>query len=252
MPMMNNYNQWRIDRVVTHWRIINKNKNDWRGDVCNHGVVVNVPNNSFGEDGAFEDLMYNTDQTELENFLLNYTQLRGVKARRVNIWAGRRAHKPYVSVLRTTYSKNTNAAPTAQGDLVREYPKYFHYADSAVRYETPLFLILPGMVKTKHNYTGTLGAGTVTMAEEVSDFPRFEIWSEVYVSVKQCDLLSLGTPRIMLKDPQINEINTDFNKIKEDVKGGVMDHILGSNPVFGAVAAVAGIRSKRPRDEFKM
>lgn len=56
---------------------------------------------------------------------------------------------------------------------------------------------------------------------------------------------------VMLPDKEANTLHEDLNQIKDDVKKSVMDHILGSNPAIAAVAAVAGLRNKRPRDEIK-
>jgi len=257
LSMLLNYNQWRIDRVVTYWRIKNTNRNRFRGDDCNHAIVCTVPNDDTGADGKFEDLMFNSDQTELQNFLLNYTQLRGLNYRKVSPWGGKRAFKPYITWLRTTYSKNSTAAPSSQTQLLRDYSKKMHYALSSVRYEAPLFMIVPGMVKQSNTYNGSFGISEIDMTELPTEFPQLEIWSDVYVTARQYDTLSLtapnrvANPNAKLPDLEANIINTDFNKVKEDVKEGIMDQISNSHPVLGAVAAIAGLR-KRPRDEFKM
>jgi len=272
LPILAQYNQWRIDKIVTHWRVLNKSKNAWRGDVCNHALVYSVPNDSTGADGQLEDLMFSTDVAKLNNFLLNYTQLRGVYFQKVSWMNGSRATKPYITEQITTLSKNTTASPLSATDLRRNYSKTFRYASSAVRYEAPLFMIVPGLTKTTYDITGTIpvvtGGGTTVVSSDrikadldmaVSEFPTLEIWSDVYVTAKQYRNFSTAdtparTTAQLLREPMepiVNEINTDFNKIKEDVQDSVMDQITGSHPVLAAVATVAGLR-KRPRDEFKM
>jgi len=277
MPLLGNYNQWRIDKIVTHWRVLQKNIKDWRGDVCNHALCYSVPNDSVDADGQLEDLMFNTSEDKLNALLLNYDQLRGVYFRKCSWKYGSRTYRPYVTELINTYAKNTTAAPSLSQDLRRNYKKTFRYASSAVRYEAPLFLLVPGLTKTNYDISGSIpvvtsGATTIVSSGNIkadldmaiSDYPILEIWSEVYVTAKQCKTFSNSIPpaRLMTTtpappmdiklEPEANEINLDFNKVKEDVQQSVMDQITGSHPVIAAVATVAGLR-KRPRhDEFKM
>jgi len=256
MSMMNSYNQWRIDKVVTHWRVKGATRKDYRGTECDHAIVMTVPNDAVTADGAFEDLMYNTDQTELQNFLLNYTQLRGVNYRKVSPWKGTRGFKPYISQFMYSYAKNSTAAPSLHQELVRNYSKNFHYSSSAVRYEAPLYMIFPAMKKIQHLTTGQIGADAVDTKYQIDELPQLEIWSDVYVTCKQSDLLSLGTvnkiPQLDPLDPEVNTINVDFNKIKQEVRDQVQHEVTNSHPIIGAVAAMAGFARKRPRDEFKM
>jgi len=269
MPMVGNYNQWRIDKIVHHWRVLNTTRSSWRGDLVNHALVYTVPNDSLEMDATLEALMFNTDVDQLNNFLQNYTELRGVNYKKCRWQGGSRVTKPYVTELINTYSKNGTTAPTLQNDLRRNYSKTFRYASSAVRYEAPVYLMVPGLTKTTYDITGKMpvvtgGATTIVQSGNlvdldmaISEFPKMEIWSDVYVTAKQYKNFSRTNPpnRIANPDPVLepaaNEINLDFEKVKEDVKHSIMDHITGSNPVIAAVAAVAGLR-KRPRDEFKM
>jgi len=276
LPILAQYNQWRIDRIVTYWRVLNKTKSAWRGDICNHALVYSVPNDSSGADGMLEDLMFSSDATKLNNFLLNYTQLRGVSFQKVSWQGGKRTYRPFVTERVSTLAKNTTASPTVIDDIRRVYTKTFRYASSAVRYEAPLFMLVPGLTKSGYEITGTIpvvtGGATnivssgnvkVDLDMAVNEFPVLEIWSDVYVTAKQYRNFSSTTPTSaakatttapadILMEPMANEINMDFNKVKQDVQESVMDQITGSHPVIAAVATVAGLRSKRPRDEFKM
>jgi len=256
LPILSSYNQWRIDKIVTHWRVLNKSRQAWRGDLVNHALVYSVPNDSSGADGTLEDLMFSTDADKLNNFLQNYTQLRGVYFQKVSWMGGKRAYLPFVSERITTLAKNTTATPTAIDDIRRNYAKTFRYASSAVRYEAPLFMMVPGLTKTTYDITGAFGLQEVNADFAINEFPVLEIWSDVYVTAKQYRNFSIVNPptRLMTQptfDNFANEIHTEADKVKEDVKHGIMDHIANSNPVLGVVAAVAGLR-KRPRDEFKM
>jgi len=258
LPMMLNYNQWRIDKIVTHWKVKNHTKGAWRGDLVNHALVYTVPNDSDGVDGSLENLMFSSNQDFLNNVLQNYTQMRGVNYRKVSWMRGSRAYKPYITERIQTLAKNTTAAPTSLFDIRRNYKKTFRYASSDVRYEAPLFLLVPGLTKTTYNIQGIFGVGEVDMQSSINEFPQLEVWSDIYVTCKQYKNFSVtNPPNIAAQKPKAtldemaNTIDLDANKIKQDVQHSVMDHIIGSNPVLGAVAAVAGLR-KRPRDEFKM
>jgi len=268
LPLLRNYNQWRIDKIVTHWRCLNKTKGAWRGDLVNHALVYNVPNDSLSSDGALENLMFNTDTALLNNYLQNYTELRGVNFKKVSWQYGSRTYRPYVTELYSTYAKTSSAAPSVIQDVRRNYSKVFRYASSAVRYEAPLYLLVPGLTKTNYDITGKMpvvtgGATTIVQSGNlvdldmvINEFPKLEIWSEVYVTAKQYSNFSSSNPpaRIFKKpkmEPMANTIDVDFNKVKQDVQESVMDQITGSHPVIAAVATVAGLR-KRPRDEFKM
>jgi len=260
LPIINQYNQWRIDKIVTHWRLKNRTRSAWRGDLVNHALVYSVPNDSSGADGSLETLMYQSNTDTINNMLLNYTQLRGVYFQKVSYMRGSRAYKPYITESITTLAKNSLAAPSIIGDIRRNYTKTFRYASSAVRYEAPLFLVCPGLTKTTYDITGTLTTGTnesqVELTKSLNEFPQLEVWSDIYVTCKQYKNFSIvAKPTLKSSKPQMeemaNEINVDFNKVKADVQESVMDQITNSHPVLGAVAAIAGLR-KRPRDEFKM
>jgi len=259
LPMLSNYNQWRIDKIVTHWRVLNKTPGAWRGDLVNHALVYSVPNDTTGTDGTLEDLMYSTDVDKLNNFLQNYTQLKGVYFQKVSWQHGSRAYRPYITERVATIAKNSSAAPTVIDDIRRNYSKTFRYANSAVRYEAPLYMLVPGLTKTVYDIDGSMvGYGAITLDKSINSFPVLEIWSDVYVTAKQYKNFSFTNPPSRVAqttrlnvDPIVNEINTDFNKVKQDVQDSVMDQITGSHPVLAAVATVAGLR-KRPRDEFKM
>lgn len=254
LPVLTNYNQWRIDNVVTHWKVKNNIRSDWRGDIVNHALIYKVPNDTAGPDGTLEPLQYNTDTVALNNFLTNYTQLVGVNVKKVSPWGGKIAYRPYVTEQITTLAKNTTAAPTTANDIRRNYSKIFRYASSAVRYEAPIFLVTPGLTKRRVQQTGTWGTNAVDTFIQNTEYPQLEVYSDIYVTVKQNRSFYSGEPAkltVKSENPDINNINTDFNKIKQDVQHSVFDHITNSNPVIGAVAAMAGIR-KRPRDEFKM
>jgi len=255
LPILGNYNQWRIDKIVTHWRMKQKYGSQFYGDLVNHALVYNVPNDSSGADGSLENLMFSTNTGFMNNVLQNYTQLRGVHFKKVSYKSGSYSYRPYVTERIQTLAKNSTVAPLVIDDVRRNYSKTFRYASSAVRYEAPLFMMVPGLTKKVMDYNGTIGADAVDIRGAIDDFPKLEIWSDVYVTAKQCKNFSSLVPpnvaRLPQLEPEANEINTDFNKIKQDVQHSVMDHITNSNPVFAAVASVAGLR-KRPRDEFKM
>jgi len=254
LPIINQYNQYRIDRIVTHWRVKNRNRTDWRGDIVNHALVYKVPNDSTGPDATLEPLMFSTDTAFMNNMLQNYAQLTGVNFKKVSPFGGSYAYRPYVTEQITTLSKTSTAAPVVAQDLRRNYSRTFRYASSAVQYEAPVYIVMPGFTKRKMLYAGTLGTGTVKMDEVIEEWPQMEIWNDIYITCKQSRQFSVTNPparRLFSTNPEINEINTDFNKIKEDVQESVMDQISNSHPVLGAVAAIAGLR-KRPRDEFKM
>jgi len=253
LPILTNYNQWRIDKVVTHWRMRQKHKAEWFGDLVNHALVYNVPNDVNSADGSLEKLMFNTDNDFMNNVLQNYTQLRGVKFRKVSYKGGKYTYRPFVTEYVNTYSKTSTGAPILAADIRRNYAPIMRYASSTVRYEAPIFMMCPGLTKKVMDYTGAIGSGEVSVRGSVSDFPALEIWSDIYVTCKQYKNFStLTEPNVArLPDQEANEIDLDFNKVKADVQHGIMDHIVNTNPILGAVAAVAGLR-KRPRDEFKM
>lgn len=260
LPIINNYNQWRIDKVVTHWRIKNRMPNAWRGDLCNHAIVYKIPNDSPTEDGSLENLAFTTNINQLNNVLLNYNTYAGMNFKKVSFWKGSYAFKPYVTEIVATIAKNTTAAPLVINDIRRNYKKSFRYASSQVRYEAPIYMVVPGITKNQYEIDGTLGTGTTTQDVQLTktpvEFPQLEVYSDVYVTVKQYKNYPATNPRILRTNtPQVpifNEINADMNAIREDVKEGIVDQIANSHPVLGAVAAIAGIRNKRPRDEFKM
>lgn len=259
LPIMAQYNQWRIDKIVTHWKVLNKSPHAWRGDLVNHALVYNVPNDSGGVDGSLENLMYNSNVDLLNNYLQNYTELRGVHFKKCKWQYGKRVISPYVSERIQTLAKSSTAAPTVIDDIRRNYRKTFRYSSSAVRYEAPVFMVVPGLTKTTYDITGTAGVGEVVLSKAIDEFPKLEIYSDVYVTCKQYKNFSTANPPTLAGqrnlgstlEPMANEIDLDFNKVKQDVQHSVMDHITGTNPVMAAVAAVAGLR-KRPRDEFKM
>jgi len=261
LPIIGQYNQWRIDKLVVHWRMKNRTRAAWRGDLVNHALVYTIPNDTTGADGSLEDLMYTSNVDKINNILQNYTQLRGVKYRKVKYEYGSRVMRPYITEWITTLAKNSTAAPTQIGDVRRNYKKSFRYASSAVRYEAPLFMAAPGLKKIVYDITGTLtgaAAGDINLDKSIDEYPQLEVYTDVYVTCKQYKNFSSATTPTVLRskpipemEPIANEINLDFNKVKEDVKDSVMDQITNSHPVLGAVAAIAGLR-KRPRDEFKM
>jgi len=260
LPILGLYNQWRIDKVVTHWKMLNFNKEDYRSDTTTKGIVFSPPNNSTGADGEFDLIMFPTGSsgiTYLNNLLVNYTQLRGVNYRRVSLFGGSRSVKPYVSEIIRTISKRTTNAPVEAQDIRRNYAKTFRYFDSTVAYEAPLYMIVPGMQKIIKDMTGTINAGVVDVEISAQQFPQIEVWSDVYVTAKQYSELALVSDpsRLLQKskpmDAEAMTLEGDMNEVKDDVRKTIIDQITGGNPMLAAVAAVAGIRSKRPRDEIK-
>lgn len=260
LPLIANYNQWKVNKIVTHWRIKNKMPTAWRGDVCNHAIIYKIPNDTTGADGSLEGLMYSSSVDSMNNVLLNYYTYKGFNFKKVSYWGGSYSYKPYVSELVNTMAKNSTAAPTQATDIRRNYKSIFRYASSAVRYEAPLFMVVPGLTKNIWDIDGQITAGTTTSNVELNksanEYPELEIYSDVYITVKQFKNYPTTAPTKLLMDkkadPFTNEINLDMAQIRQDVQDGIMDSIANSHPVIGAVAAIAGIRSKRPRDEFKM
>jgi len=260
LPIMAQYNQWRIDKIVTHWKVLNKSPHAWRGDLVNHALVYSVPNDSSGVDGSLENLMFNTNVDLLNNYLQNYQELRGVHFKKCKWQYGKRIISPYVSERIQTLAKNSTAAPTVIDDIRRNYKKTFRYSSSAIRYEAPVYMVVPGLTKTTYDITGANGGAEVSLTKAIDEFPKLEIYSDVYVTCKQYKNFSTANPPTFAgsrnigskMEPMANEINLDFNKVKQDVQDQVHQEITNSHPIIGAVAAMAGFARKRPRDEFKM
>lgn len=260
MAMVNHFNEWRIDKIVTHWKLNHYNRFDFTPEV-RHAIVYNIPNDSNGADGAFESIRYSSDADVISALLYNYTQLSGVNYKKVPVSRGSVTWKPYVTEAITTYCKESTAAPTVATDVRRNYKPTFRYKSSAVRYEAPWHMCIPGFVPRQVSTSGRITAGGATTDVDLDSsnltYPNIEIWSDVYVTVKGYDELSLASagkkafPEMeeatFLED--LNMVNAD---IKNDIKNHVVNEISNTHPAMALAASVLGLRAnKRTRDEIK-
>jgi len=263
LNILKEYNQWRIDGIKVHWRMLNKNAFQFKGAEVNHALVYEVPNDSTSADGSLETLMYNTNQTQLLNLLKNYTQLAGVRYKKVSYRGGSYWVRPHVDEAITTLNKFSTAAPTQITDIRRNYKKTFRYASTALRYQAPVFMVLPALSFTDVTYAGSYNALPIALQSNATEYPQIEVWQEVYVTARQYKDFTLGDPSRLMRLPSTDvnpedynerELNNEITRVKQELKDQVTNEITNSHPLIGAAAAVLGLgaRKRIRHDEFKM
>jgi len=279
-PKLADYYFFRIKKATLRWTLKQFNNRDLRfersrtgtymastGDISDGGYNNFFPNTNIGgwvnimESGTAE---YDKNRDfNLETFSAN-TYLPKIHS----AWGGSRTFRPYVldyvtSIYTSNVVENNNELATT-GRYQKNFNAWLPVGGQITSaWCNDIRLIIP-------EYTLEAVQDEVLKADGTVDHyvnlrrhqfnPFYNITLSVEYEAKgMAQELRIKYPappsapkKAMTIEPMANEINLDFEKVKEDVKTSVMDQITGSHPVIAAVATVAGLRNKRPRDEFKM
>lgn len=281
-PMLNNYNQWKVDKVETHWRVLDMEKDEYRFLYSKKAMSFHVQNDTnvaayWGSVITDPDQGV-TEDTIIYSLLLDPYQLAGCKMRKHSPLGGKVSFSPYITESITTLAKqNPNNAPAVITDIRHNYKKMFHYKSSQVQYENPAFLVVPPIERLSRNTKGDIMDATVdppaiketvNWFEKNDYFPKLERYSYVYVTAKQCNQFYTGgqpsriydplhhvTQRVLPSnyEPLVNGIHDQINNIKQEIQSQVQAEVVNSHPIMTAAAGLLGLagRKRMRHDEIK-
>nr|QXN75710.1 MAG: capsid protein [Virus sp.] len=272
----------RVKKATLRWQLKGFNPVDYKlerprtgtymaatGDLSDGGYNNYFPNADIGlwMNSALNDTAQSDKNKDfdLENFTGNcrLAKIHGYKS-------GMRTFKPYILNVITSLKTNTTSQVNNNelGTATRLQKDFNGWHSIGALGDSgwcnDIRLIIPEF--TAMGYEDRIYDATNTTLEKVvrlrshPSFPAYKVQMMLEYECKgQAQSLRMvyaGPEEAKMAkatlEPAINEIQMDFEKVREDVKGSVIDQITGSHPVIAAVAAVAGLRNKRPRDEFKM
>lgn len=289
MPMLNNYNQFRVDKVDVFWRDTNIGKQrEFRWTYSKKALTYHVQNDT-NVAAFWGSTITDPDQDTTTNsiafsLLKDPTQLAGCKVKVVNPLRGKVSFRPYLTEQITTLAKqNPDTAPVTINDIRMNYSRRFHYKVSQVQYENPMYMVISPVELLSRNQKGTLVEPTLNINYDYNTFekndyyPKLERWAYVYVTARQCNqFYTAGLPnrsadelpepiynplhhiteRVLNSnyEPIVNGLHETAEKIKEEVKDQVQNEILNSHPMINAAAGLLGLSNVRKRirhDEIK-
>jgi len=281
-PKLADYYFVRVKKATIRWQLKGFNKIDYRLERPRTGTYM--ASTSDISDGGFRfyfadanlqawtnQALHGSDQIDknrdfnLDTFSGN-TRLPKIHS----AWGGSRTFRPYIMDLITSVKTNLTDLNNNEFGTATRVQKNFNGwhtvgGESDSTWTNDIRLIIPEFTRQvyqdeQYDATNTTLQNIIRLRQR-PNFPEYKIQMLVEYEAKgMAQGLQIVYPgpdeeAKVLKskiEPAANEINMDFEKVKEDVKESVMDQITGSHPVIAAVATVAGLR-KRPRhDEFKM